>query len=43
MNGSTLIALQGVTVRFGATVALSDIDFSLHAGERVAQRWSTCG
>jgi len=36
MTGGTLIALQGVTVRFGATVALSNVDFSLHAGERVA-------
>jgi tungstate transport system ATP-binding protein len=36
MTGSTLIALQAVTVRFGATVALSSVDFSLHAGERVA-------
>jgi tungstate transport system ATP-binding protein len=36
VSGSTLIALQGVTVRFGATVALSAVDFSLHAGERVA-------
>jgi tungstate transport system ATP-binding protein len=36
VSGSTLIALQGVTVRFGSTVALSRVDFSLHAGERVA-------
>jgi tungstate transport system ATP-binding protein len=36
MSRSTLIALQGVGVRFGATRALSAIDFSLHAGERVA-------
>ncbi len=36
MSAGTLIALQGVAVRFGATVALKDIDFSLHAGERVA-------
>ncbi len=36
MSAGTLIALQGVTVRFGATVALSNVDFSLHAGERVA-------
>ena len=34
--GATLIALQGVNVRFGATVALQGVDFSLHAGERVA-------
>lgn len=36
MSAGTLIALQGVAVRFGATVALRDIDFTLHAGERVA-------
>jgi len=34
--GATLIALQGVNVRFGATVALQGVDLSLHAGERVA-------
>jgi tungstate transport system ATP-binding protein len=31
-----LIALQGAGVRFGATVALHGVDFTLHAGERVA-------
>jgi tungstate transport system ATP-binding protein len=36
MSAGTLIALQSVTVRFGTTVALSNVDFSLHAGERVA-------
>jgi tungstate transport system ATP-binding protein len=31
-----LIALQGVGVRYGATTALQGVDFTLHAGERVA-------
>jgi tungstate transport system ATP-binding protein len=31
-----LITLQGVAVRFGAAVALQGVDFTLHAGERVA-------
>jgi len=34
--GGGLIALQGVGVRFGATTALQGVDFTLHAGERVA-------
>ena len=33
-----LIALQGVGVRYGATTALQGVDFTLHAGERVALR-----
>jgi tungstate transport system ATP-binding protein len=36
MNSAALIALQGAGVRFGATVALQGVDFTLHAGERVA-------
>jgi tungstate transport system ATP-binding protein len=31
-----LITLQGAGVRFGALNALADVDFALHAGERVA-------
>ena len=34
-NGS-LLALQGVSKRFGAVEALSDVDFEVHAGEVVA-------
>ena len=34
--GGGLIALQGVGVRFGDTVALQGVDFGVHAGECVA-------
>jgi tungstate transport system ATP-binding protein len=36
MSGGGLVALQGVAVRYGATTALHGVDFTLHAGERVA-------
>jgi tungstate transport system ATP-binding protein len=36
MSGGGLIALQGVAVRFGGVTALQGVDFTLHAGERVA-------
>jgi len=31
--GSTLLALRGISKRFGASHALSGVDFSLQAGE----------
>jgi ABC-type sugar transport system ATPase subunit len=31
-----LLALRGITRRFGATTALAGVDFSLHRGEVVA-------
>jgi ABC-type sugar transport system ATPase subunit len=36
MQSTPLLTARGLTKRFGATKALTDVDFDIHAGERVA-------